>query len=302
MNFILCHDGEDKKTVKRLVDLLKEMKADCGECIPGETGEGLEPVLEQLSHTYCLILCLSRPQVPSWAHFVAGLATGLGIPLLFFGQTPERLGAFISKRVAAVKTEHELSKYIREKLPETLSREARNRAKHDLLEKGIPFNEESMANCVIGGNHAGVNLFLEAGFSPNITDSFGVPLLNLAARMGHRNIAKILLNAGADVNGQAKDRLSTALIDAVAGKHHGIVKDLLARGANVNIKSRDGQSALIIAVGLNDPVSVELLLKAGADADEPDNLGASGRKYAGLFNHPVMVSLFDTYAPRKNAG
>jgi hypothetical protein len=302
MNFVICHDGGDKKTVKRLLEILTEIKAECGECIPGETGEGFEPILEQLSHTCGLILCLSRSQVSSWVYFVAGLAAGLDIPLLFFGQSPEKLEALAAKRMTVVKTELELSKYIREKLPEALSREVRNRAKYDLLEKGIPFNEESMANCVIGGNHVGVNLFLEAGFSPNSTDSFGVPLLSLAARMGHRNIVKILLNAGANVNEQAGDRLSTALIDAVAGRHHGIVKDLLARGANVNLKSRDGQSALIIAVGINDEVAAELLLKAGANADEPDNLGASGRKYAGLFNHPIMVSLFDTYAPRKNAG
>jgi hypothetical protein len=300
MNCILCHDGGDQKTVKRLLELLRGIKAESGECVPGGNGEGLEPIIERLSHTCCLILYLSRPGVPSWVYFIAGLAAGLNIPLLLFGRAPEEFGPLLSKCLTAVKTEIELSGYIHEKLPETLSREARNRAKYELLEKGIPFNEESLANCVIGGNREAVNLFLEAGISPNTADSFGVPLLNLAARMGHRNIAKILLKAGAEVNRQAGDRLSTALFDAVAGRHYGMVKDLLARNADVNLKSRDGQSALIIAVGINDETSVELLLKAGANADEPDSLGVSGRKYADLFKKPVMVSLFNAYAPRKN--
>jgi ankyrin repeat protein len=42
---------------------------------------------------------------------------------------------------------------------------------------------------------------------------------------------------------------------------------------------------------------VELLLKAGANVDEPDSLGASARKYAALFNRPGVVKLFQTYAP-----
>jgi hypothetical protein len=55
-------------------------------------------------------------------------------------------------------------------------------------------------------------------------------------------------------------------------------------------------------VGLNDDFLAGLLLKAGADADAPDSLGASGRKYASLFNRPLMTAIFDKYAPQKNVG
>jgi ankyrin repeat protein len=105
-----------------------------------------------------------------------------------------------------------------------------------------------------------------------------------------------LLKAGASVNLQAEDRGTTALIDSTAGKYMDIMDLLLEAGADVNLKSKDGQSALIIAVGLNDEASTERLLKAGANADEPDSLGASARKYALLFNKPAMVELFKTYA------
>jgi ankyrin repeat protein len=124
-----------------------------------------------------------------------------------------------------------------------------------------------------------------------------VPLLCLAVRAGDRDMSGLLLKAGASVNLLAGDRGGSALIDAALGKHAGILMDLLAVGANTNVKSKDGQSALIIAVGLNDEPTVELLLKAGANVDEPDSLGASARKYAALFNKPGIVNLFKTYVP-----
>jgi ankyrin repeat protein len=219
-----------------------------------------------------------------------------------YGGGPEDRGPVLSKYGIPIKNETDLFQYIEAELRLFFVREDRKRAKYDLLEAGISFNEESLANCVIGGNGKAVSLFIDAGFSPDTRDRFGVPLLNLAARTGNRNIVNILLAAGAQVNQQAGDRLSTALIDAVSGKFHGIVKDLLIAGADVNLKSRDGQSALILAVGLNDEISTELLLKARANADEPDSLGASGRKYAALFNRPAIVALFNMYAPQKNAG
>jgi ankyrin repeat protein len=159
----------------------------------------------------------------------------------------------------------------------------------------IPFSEESLENCISERKVQAVSHFIDAGFSPNTQDKFGVPLLNLAARAGDRDIVKLLLNAGASVNFQAADRDTTALIDSTAGKYSDIMELLLEAGADVNLKSKDGQSALIIAVGLNDEVSVELLLKAGANPDEPDSLGASARKYAMLFNKPAMTALFKTY-------
>jgi hypothetical protein len=302
MKFLLIHDGGDKKTAGHLLNLLRKHEAGADECIPGEAGEGLEPVLELLPHSLGLILYLSHSLVPSWVYFIGGYSLSLKIPLLVYGVSPENFGPVLAKRLIPIKEETELSEYIHREPPEAFVRESRNRAKYELLESGIPFTEEALANCVIGGNGKAVALFLEAGFSPNVRDRFGVPLLSLAARTGNRNIVKFLLKTGAKVNQQAEDRLSTALIDGAAGKHYSIMKDLLAAGVDVNLKSRDGQSALIIAIGLNDETAVEMLLRAGANADEPDNLGVSGRKYAALFNKPAILSLFAAYAPKKDRG
>jgi hypothetical protein len=303
MKFLLIHDGGDPKTVKRLRKLFKQYEKTVDECIPGEAGEGLVPVLESLSGGCGMLLHLSGSSLPPWAHVIAGYTLALKAPLLVYGMPPESFGAPLARHLVPIKTGDELAAYLRREAPEYFARVIRDRVKYELLEMGIPFSEEALAGCVMGENKRAVALFLDAGYSPNTRDGFGVPLLNLAVRMGHRHLVKLLLKAGADLNGQAEDRLSTALMDAVSGQHHGIVKDLLTAGADINLKSRDGQSALVVAVGLNDETSAELLLRAGARADEPDMLGASARKYAGLFNKPAMLALFERYAPlTKNAG
>lgn len=303
MKFLLIHDGKDTKAVKRLRDLFKQYEETVEECIPGEAGEGIIPVPEALSGGRGMFLHLSRSHIPFWAYVIAGYALALKVPLLVYGIPLERFGPQLAQYLVPIKTEHELADYLRREAPEYFAREIRNRAKYELLELGIPFNEESLSGCVMGGNKRALSLFLDAGYSPNIRDGFGVPLLNLAARMGHRHLVKLLLRAGADANGQAEDRLTTALMDAVSGQHHGIVKDLLAAGTDINLKSRDGQSALVIAVGLNDETAAELLLRAGAKTDEPDMLGVSARKYAVLFNKTSMLALFERYAPlTKNTG
>lgn len=301
MKYLLLHDEGDKKKVKRLLDVLKTCHPDVDEYCPGG-GEHFEPVLEQLPQASCIVLYLSQPHISGWVHFIAGYAAALQVPLLMYGAAPEKISPLLSKRLIPVKTEDELFDYIGKKAPELFVRETRSRARCELLENGIPVNEESLAGCVIGGNRNAVSLFFEAGFSPNTRDRHGVPLLNLAARMGDRKMVNLLLKAGAEVNGQAADRLNTALMDGVSVKNHTMVKDLLAAGTDINLKNRDGQTALILAVGLNDEILAELFLRAGAAADEPDNLGASGRKYASLFNRPGMKALFDRYGRQKNAG
>jgi hypothetical protein len=298
MNFIVIHDGSDPKTARRLLTALKKIEVGADECALGEA-EGIERFLEKISRAICLILFFARPGIPSWVHFIAGYAAAIKLPVLVYGSMPEGLDPFLSKSLIPVKNENELAGYAGKAMPGMLTRELRDRAKYELLNRGIPFTEEAMTDCVVGGNDTAASLFIEAGFSPNIQDRFGVPLMNLAARMGNRKMVQLLLNAGALVNQQAEDRRSSALLDAVAGGHHGILKDLLAAGADVNLKTRDGQSALIVAVGLNDEVAAELLLRAGANPDEADNLGVSARKYAALFNKPAMAALFNAYGPKK---
>ena len=173
----------------------------------------------------------------------------------------------------------------------------REEARSALLAAGMPWSEASFAARVGERDVNAARLFLRGGFSPNLRDALGVPLLSIAARAGDEAMVNLLLDAGADVNAAAMDRRGSALIDAALGKYHGIARALLQNGADVDLKTTDGQSALIISVGLADAPLVEMLLAAGAHTGENDALGVSARKYAALFNNPAIMALFDTYAP-----
>lgn len=91
------------------------------------------------------------------------------------------------------------------------------------------------------------------------------PALQAAATGGHREIAKLLLARGADVNEQRDRGLSALMAAARAGKLE-LVRELIAAGADVNASTEDGQTALLVASDV-DVAIVDALLGAGADVN-----------------------------------
>ena len=250
--------------------------------------------------THVLIISsLSR----HWFDFIAGFSCGSNLPFLIYGQDAI---AGISQEFASfftfIKDDESLQTFLEAENEAFKKQEAARgiiKAQETLLEMGIPVTGESLAQCVSEDRLQEVALFLAAGFSPDTRNKAGVPLLNIAARSGSREISRYLILAGAELNLQSDDRGTSALVDSVMGKDNDLVDDFIKAGADLNIKSKDGQTALVVAVGAGEEYMVEALLKAGADPDISDSLGASARKYAALFNKKTMVTLFETYAPQK---
>ena len=238
-----------------------------------------------------------------WFDFLAGFAYGSSVPFLVCG---EAAIADIPKQVVfsfiPFLTEDSLQKHLLNEY-EAFKRqeEARGiiKAQETLLHMGIPLTRESLAHCAAEGGIQEISLFLAAGFSPDTRNMAGVPLLNIAARKGNRDVFHTLLLDGAQLNLTAEDRGTTALIDSVMCKNNDMVTELIHAGADLNVKSKDGQTALVIAVGAGSTGIVEALLKAGADPDIADSMGVSARKYAALFRQSAITSLFETYAPPK---
>ena len=134
-------------------------------------------------------------------------------------------------------------------------------------------NQQLIQAC-IEDNLEEVNRLIEDGANPNAVDNEGWTVLMVMAKLGHAEVAKVLLAAGADVNAVG-DHGQTALMvmgltwdEYAAAK---IAEILLSAGANVNAADNEGETALMWAANLGHAKIAKMLLSAGANPNATDN-------------------------------
>jgi ankyrin repeat protein/L-ascorbate metabolism protein UlaG (beta-lactamase superfamily) len=98
--------------------------------------------------------------------------------------------------------------------------------------------------------------------------------LHVAARAGRVGIARLLLDAGAAVDGPDSDE-STPLDVAAVRRQRAVARLLLDRGANVNHRDRNGGYSLSFAVSGGDTAIVRMILAAGADLNYRSRQGGT---------------------------
>jgi cell wall assembly regulator SMI1 len=129
-----------------------------------------------------------------------------------------------------------------------------------------------------GGKTDVARLLLKHGAAPNGVDGNGDTPLIAAARRGKAPVVRLLLKHGADVN-HATPMSKTPLTEAIQGatKGHTTAAQLLIdAGAEVNGDYRDtGQTLLMLASKLSSPEMIEILLRAGADIDAVRPVGTA---------------------------
>jgi ankyrin repeat protein len=117
--------------------------------------------------------------------------------------------------------------------------------------------------------------------------------LHVAAWEGNEEIARVLLDAGADVNG-VKDQ-SSPLSWAVGTPNLKLVKLLIDRGADVN--RRDGldkETPLHYAASYGNVELARMLLKAKANPNAKDFRGKTPVDWAKENNHQDVVKLLES--------
>ncbi len=164
-------------------------------------------------------------------------------------------------------------------------------AKDALVARGVDVSNSGFLEAVSAGDTVSVELYLDAGFSPDLRNKKGVPALVAAIRNTHFLTMRTLLDHGADVDVKALDRDTTALMDAASLGEAAAVQELVERGAQLDLQSKDGQTALILSIGKGDDQCALILLQAGANPDLEDKLGMSARKYAQLFGRTKVLEV-----------
>jgi ankyrin repeat protein len=149
-----------------------------------------------------------------------------------------------------------------------------------------------LAEAAGAGNAEMIEALLKAGANPNTAVGEGETPLMLAARTGTVAGVKALLARGANVNAKESYRGQTALIYAVSENHADVAKLLIDAGADVEARSlvydfnfrkvasggtqavyyKGGFTALLMAARQGALESAEVLIAAGANlhATEPD--------------------------------
>ncbi|MCK6410813.1 MAG: ankyrin repeat domain-containing protein [Azonexus sp.] len=151
--------------------------------------------------------------------------------------------------------------------------ERKEDAAQRLVARKVMLTGDAFLRAFRAGNQELVDLFIRAGFKPPPTDE-GIPLLLAALRRGHTVVAKIMIEAGADVN--ARDNLGLTPLLVACGKttpgYRVIAERLIARKAQLNVRDVFGFTPLMLAISGGMFDIARLLIERGAD------LGAISRK------------------------
>jgi hypothetical protein len=110
----------------------------------------------------------------------------------------------------------------------------------------------------------------------------------LACQEGHRDVAELLLDRGADV-GQAKQDGTTALILACEKGHRDVAELLLDRGADVGQADENGMTALMWACQKGHLDVATLLFEKSADANQAMDNTVTPLMCASHFGHLPCV-------------
>jgi len=170
-------------------------------------------------------------------------------------------------------------------------------ARSNLDELGVRYSKASFFDRIKRGDRRVVELFLESGMGANTINSKGKSALVVAVRAAEKDIAELLLEKGANLNGRDRreeeekwtevKNLGNSPLEAahwsyvnakesnamLRAKYHAIAELLLNKGARVDIESKTGNTLLSNAAPMLETDLINLYLKYGADVNHVGNGG-----------------------------
>jgi ankyrin repeat protein len=136
-----------------------------------------------------------------------------------------------------------------------------------ILLGAAPVAESPVADAAMKGDRALVQSLIRQGADVNAAQGDGMTALHWAARHGDAEIAKLLLDARADVKRVTRIGGHMPLHVASRSGRAAVVKLLLAAGADANVTTTTGASPLHLAAMAGSPEVALALLDGGADVN-----------------------------------
>lgn len=119
----------------------------------------------------------------------------------------------------------------------------------------------------------GTRTFLGERVDEKVKRLFSETPLHYAAKSGHAEVVKVLLEARADTEARYGMDGRTSLHHAVIYRYEGMVKVLLREGADIEATDNVGQTPLHLAAHYDHERVVRILLEAGANKAARNTLG-----------------------------
>jgi len=135
-----------------------------------------------------------------------------------------------------------------------------------------PLRASDLPQAAASGDAEAVRRLLDLGFAVDTPDDKGATALLRACGAGHRDVAAVALDAGADP-ALAASTGATPLVAAVTARRENLVALLLERGVAVDQRLPGETTATMIAAAMGYPEIVEALVDAGADINARDGSG-----------------------------
>ncbi|MDO8932392.1 MAG: ankyrin repeat domain-containing protein [Rhodocyclaceae bacterium] len=168
-------------------------------------------------------------------------------------------------------------------------------AMRELDRRGIPLRKETFLLALRDGNQELIDLFARSNFNIHTLDENGNEPLMFALKKGHTVVAKILLDAGADVN--TRDRLGLTPLLVACGKtargYNIIAETLIKKGAPINVRDSLGFTPLLLALSGGNLDIARLLIERGADVSACTKKGETALALAKGANDPESAEIVE---------